>query len=241
MSLAKKQQRKPFLLPFIIIPVFFLLLGFPPYIAIALAAVSAGVNIPVLRETGLLKTATGQTTIAVILTGEMLTIAVITGIDVYHTHGFTLNALVSGLQLFVVLIAAVAFLKVLYLTAWWHPEWIERVLDSEDPVEEGIRIVIAVAFAGAVLALSQGVKPMLGSFMAGIVFSHVFRSKRRFDEKISAVGFGFFTPFFFIGVGAVLDASVFLSIENIVAGIALATMICVSHFSVFLFSFSEYV
>lgn len=224
------------LLPFLIMPLLFFILGLPVYLGIAVAAVSAGVNMPVLKEAGMLKTHTGQTIIAVILSGEMLTIAVITGIDVYHTHGLTWTALISGLQLFVVLIAAVGFLKVLHLTAWWNPEWIERVIDSDDPVEEGIRIVIAVAFAGAVLAMSQGVKPMLGSFMAGVVFSHVFRSKRRFDEKISAVGFGFFTPFFFIGVGAAFDLGLFLSLKNILYALLLTLMIVLSHFSVFLFS-----
>jgi Kef-type K+ transport system membrane component KefB len=41
--------------------------------------------------------------------------------------------------------------------------------------------------------------------MAGLVFSYVFKSKGRFEDKVNAVGFGFFTPFFFIGVGADLD------------------------------------
>ncbi len=224
------------LLPFIIMPFMFTLLGLPLYLGIAVAAVSAGVNIPVLKESGFLRTNTGKIIIAVVLSGEMLTIAIITVIDVYHSHGLTFTAFFSGLKLVVVLVAAVGLLKILHLTAWWNPEWIEKVLDSEDPVEEGIRIVIAIAFAGAVLAAAQGVKPMLGSFMAGVVFSYVFRSKSRFDEKISAVGFGFFTPFFFIGIGAAFDLSVFLSIKNIAHGLFLALMIFISHLSVFVFS-----
>ncbi|RMD59111.1 MAG: hypothetical protein D6828_01995 [Nitrospirae bacterium] len=96
-------------------------------------------------------------------------------------------------------------LKVLYIIAWWMPESIERVMKSHDPVEEGIRILISTAFTGGFLAYHAGVEPILGSFMAGLIFSYIFKSKGRFEEKINAVGFGFFIPFFFVGIGADFD------------------------------------
>jgi Kef-type K+ transport system membrane component KefB len=130
---------------------------------------------------------------------------------VYHQHGPTLAGLLVPLKFIVLLALAALLLRMLYVLAWWNPERVERVMQSEDPVEEGIRAVVAVAFAGSLIAHWAGVEPILGSFLAGVVFSFVFKSKGRLEEKINAVGFGFFVPFFFIGVGAEFDVHLLTS------------------------------
>ena len=100
---------------------------------------------------------------------------------------------------------------------------------SEDPVEEGLRAVITVAFAGALMAYGSGVEPILGSFMGGLIFSFVFKSKGRFEEKINAVGFGFFIPFFFIGVGADFDIKLLMSLQGIAFSTFLTVMVFVGN------------
>ncbi|VAX34630.1 NA+/H+ antiporter (napA), putative, partial [hydrothermal vent metagenome] len=106
------------------------------------------------------------------------------------------------------------------------------------PVEEGIRAVISIAFAGALIAYGSGVEPILGSFMAGLIFSYVFKSKGRFEDKINAVGFGFFTPFFFIGVGADFDPGLLKSLQGISFSLLLTLMVFVSNvFPLFLSRF----
>jgi Kef-type K+ transport system membrane component KefB len=96
--------------------------------------------------------------------------------------------------------------------------------------------VIAVAFAGALVAYGAGVEPILGSFMAGLVFSAVFKSKGMFEQKINAVGFGFFTPFFFIGVGADLDLRVLSSLSAVGDSLFLTLMVFVSNLVLFPFA-----
>ncbi len=213
----------------------FVELGFPFYLGIAVAVVSAGIIIPVLKESGTIKTEAGQDIVGMALTGELCSIAVLTGIDVYHRQGLTVTAAVEGLKLLLLLAAAAVFLRILYVIAWWHPERIEKVMESEDPVEEGIRAVLSIAFAGALVAYGSGIEPVLGSFMAGLIFSHVFKSKGRFEDKINAVGFGFLTPFFFIGVGAEFDTHLLKSPEGIFLSIFLTAMVFVSNLLPLLF------
>jgi Kef-type K+ transport system membrane component KefB len=102
---------------------------------------------------------------------------------------------------------------------------VEKVMESEDPVEEGIRAVVTVAFAGGLLAAAAGAEPILGSFLAGMIFSHVFKSRGRFDEKVNALGFGFLIPFFFIGVGAQLDLRFLASPETVGIAALLTLMV----------------
>ncbi len=219
-----------------ITPVIFVLLGYPFYIGIAVSVLSAGIIIPVLKEVGMLHTGFGRDLIGIALTGELLSIIVLTGIDIYHSHGITLMAALAGVRLLALTVLAALFLRVLYVIAWWNPERVEKVMESEDPVEEGIRAVITIAFAGALIAFGSGVEPILGSFMAGLIFSYVFKSKGRFEEKINAVGFGFFVPFFFIGVGADFDVRLLLSLDAILFSLFLTLMLFTSNLYPLLFA-----
>lgn len=212
-------------LSFLVMPFLFTRLGYPFYLGIAVSVLSAGIIIPILKESELIQTPWGRDVIGIALTGELLSITVLTGIDVYHAHGMTVMALVAGLKLLLLLVLAALFLRLLYIIAWWNPERVQRVMESDDPVEEGIRAVVAVAFAGALIAYVSGVEPILGSFMAGLIFSFVFKSKGRFEEKINAVGFGFFTPFFFIGVGADLDVTLLASPDLLLLSLFLTVMV----------------
>lgn len=216
-------------LSLLITPIIFVQLGYPFFVGIAVAVLSAGIIIPVLKEEGTLQTDFGRDIIGIALAGELLSIAVLTGIDVYHVHGLTLMAALEGVKLLLLLGISALFLRVLYIIAWWNPERVEKVMESEDPVEEGLRAVISIAFAGALLAYGSGVEPILGSFMAGLIFSTVFKSKGRFEEKINALGFGFFIPFFFIGVGADFDITLLTSLQGIAFSAFLAAMVFVSN------------
>ena len=223
------------LLSLILTPVIMVYLGYPFFAGIAVSVLSAGIIIPVLKEAGMLHSELGTDIIGISLTGELLSILVLTGIDIYHQHGLTTMAFVQGLKLLLLTSLAALFLKVMYVLAWWNPGRVEKVMESDDPVEEGLRAVIAVAFAGALIAYGAGVEPILGSFIAGLVFSAVFKSKGLFEQKINAVGFGFFTPFFFIGVGADLDLQMLTSLPPVRDALLLTVMVFVSNLVLFLF------
>jgi Kef-type K+ transport system membrane component KefB len=219
------------LLSFVLTPLFFVFLGQSFYLGVAVAMISAGITIPVLKELELSRTPYGRDIIGVALTGELLSIVVLALIDAYHKQGLTLLAGLEVLKLALLFGLALLVLRVLYLLAWWHPKRVEKVMESEDPVEEGLRVVVTVAFAGGILASLAGAEPILGSFLAGMVFSHVFRSKGRFEEKINALGFGFLIPFFFIGVGARLPFALLTSGATVKLALLLTVMVLVSNLS----------
>ncbi len=214
---------------FILTPLIFLLFGQPLFLGVAVAMISAGIVIPVLKELDLMKTPLGRDIIGVALTGELLSILALALIDAYHKHGLSWHAGLELGKLALLFGLAVVVLKLLYLLAWWHPTRVEKVMESEDPVEEGIRVVVTLAFTGGLLAAAAGAEPILGSFLAGMVFSHVFRSKGRFEEKINALGFGFLIPFFFIGVGSQLDLALLTSPALVGTALFLTLMVLVSN------------
>lgn len=213
----------------ILTPLAFHLLGQSLFTGIAVAMISAGIVIPVLKESGLIRTPLGQHIVGVAVTGELLSILILTFFDVYHRHGVTLMAGRELLKLTLLFAAAFLALKALHILVWWHPERVAKLMESDDPVEEGIRTVVTVAFAGGLLASFAGIEPILGSFILGMIFSYVFRSKGRFEEKINALGFGFLIPFFFIGVGADFRITELLSWHVTGMAILLALMVLASN------------
>jgi Kef-type K+ transport system membrane component KefB len=217
------------LLSFTITPLLFVSLGQPFFLGVAVAMISAGIAIPVLKELGLSRTPLGRDIIGVALTGELLSILVLTLIDAYHKHGLSWHAGLELAKLTLLFGLALLVLRVLYLLAWWNPERVEKVMESDDPVEEGIRAVVTVAFAGGILASLAGAEPILGSFLAGMIFSHVFKSKGRFEEKINALGFGFLIPFFFIGVGSQLDPRLLTAPATVITALLLTGAVLLSN------------
>ncbi|WP_027714816.1 cation:proton antiporter [Desulfuromonas sp. TF] len=218
------------LLSLTLTPLLFVSLGQPLFLGVAVAMISAGIVIPVLKELGLSRTPLGRDIIGVALTGELLSILVLTLLDAYHKHGLSWHAGLELVKLTLLFGLAMLVLKVLYLLAWWNPERVEKVMESEDPVEEGIRAVVTVAFAGGILAALAGAEPILGSFLAGMIFSHVFKSKGRFEEKVNALGFGFLIPFFFIGVGSQLDPVLLTTPQTVTTALLLTAAVLLSNF-----------
>lgn len=217
------------LLSFSVTPLLFVAVGQPFFLGVAVAMISAGIAIPVLKELGLTRTPLGRDIVGVALTGEFLSILVLTLIDAYHRHGISWGA---GLELFKLALLfglALLVLRLLYLLAWWHPERVEKVMESEDPVEEGVRVVVVATFGGGILAAAAGAEPILGSFLAGMIFSQVFRSMGRFEEKLNALGFGFLIPFFFLGVGSQLDLQMITSPRIVLTAVVLTGMVLVSN------------
>jgi Kef-type K+ transport system membrane component KefB len=223
------------LLPLVITPFVFYQMGYSFFLGVAVSMISAGIVIPVLKESEIIDTPWGRDIIGIALTGELLSIIVLMGVDIQDRYGFTLRAGTESAKLILLFALAALFLRVLFIIAWWNPEAVEKVMESEDPVEEGIRAVILIAVAGALIAYSSGLEPILGSFIAGLVFSYVFKNKARFEEKINALGFGFFTPFFFVGIGADLDMDSIQSVETLSLSLFLTLMVFASNIFPLLF------
>jgi Kef-type K+ transport system membrane component KefB len=216
-------------LSLILTPASFYLSGHSFYVGVSLSMISAGITFPVLKEVGLLKHDFGRHIVGVTLAGEMLSIIALTALDVTHRYGFSFLLLVEVIKLGALFALATLTLKFIYVIAWWNPGHVRKVMESEDPVEEGIRLAITIVFVGALIAYGAGMEPIMGSFMAGVMFTFVFRNKSRFEEKINALGFGFFVPFFFMGVGADFDIGLLFSVRDISLALLMAAIIFASN------------
>jgi Kef-type K+ transport system membrane component KefB len=180
-------------------------LGQPFYLGIAFGAMAMGILLVTLTECGLTKTALGQTTIFVGTLGEFLTIILLSGFAIYYRLGLGWTLLQEMAKLGVIFVAAYLVLVVLRTLIWWFPSAFSRVVATKDPSEIGVRAGMATMLVFVALASLMGLKAILGAFVAGALFSAVFREKGILETKMSSIGFGFFVPIFFIGVGTDFD------------------------------------
>ena len=213
------------LLSLLMTPLMFYLTDRPYYLGAALSVFSAGIIFPVLKESGIERTSFGRHAIGVSLVGELFSIVGLTGLDVYSRYGTSLWALFHVLKLVLLFAIAALVLRLVYLIAWWNPDQVRKVMESKDPVEEGIRIALWIVFAGGLIAYGAEMEPITGAFIAGVMFTFVFRNKGRFEEKINALGFGFFIPFFFFGLGAEFDTSLLHSASAALAAVAMTAVV----------------
>ncbi|RLA87661.1 MAG: cation:proton antiporter [Deltaproteobacteria bacterium] len=201
-----------FMLTFCFAYLFSFKLGFGIYLALVLSTTSVGLVIPTLKDSGLSKTSFGQDIIIVALIADFLTLLGITVFDMYTKFGFNFKILALGLAF----LLSILFLLGLKLFVWWNPKIFARIFSSKEYSEIGVRACFALMFSFVSISAMFGLEPILGSFMAGAVFSMIFRGKTGIEEKISGIGFGFLIPIFFIGVGISFDISDLLNFNMIV-------------------------
>jgi Kef-type K+ transport system membrane component KefB len=178
-------------------------LGKGVFIALVLATTSLGLVMPTLREMGIQKTPFGQTVLIAASLADFLTLLSITLFILWRQHGIDWHFF-SPLPLIV------GFGILLWtgrLWAWWNPKQAERLLGARDSQELGVRLSLALLFLFVAVSELLRIEPVLGAFMGGCVLSFVFREKGQLESKLSALGFGFLIPFFFINVGVQFDLS----------------------------------
>ena len=175
--------------------------GWTPFMGLALGAMSCGILLVALVETGMQKSRLGQLLLLVGSVGEFLTLFALTGFNLVYRFGVGPQLIVEIGRALVLFIAAYLLLSLLRVLVWWAPNRFQRLVDSNDPSEIGVRAGFVLMLSLAALASLVGMEAILGAFLAGTLFSFVFRQRGVLDAKLSAVGQGFFIPLFFIHVG----------------------------------------
>lgn len=181
-------------------------LAYPPFMALVLAALSLGIPLMVLHETGLGSSPLGQRILLVGSLGEFTVLVLATMVQAAHAAGGVNLALVGDFARILLLLAVlVGILWSFRITFEKHPQWFARVVDLHDPSEMGVRAGIAVMFLLAAVAETLGADSVLGAFTAGAIFSFVFRRTAEMQSKFVGLANGFFIPLFFVQVGVTLD------------------------------------
>ncbi len=190
--------------------------GLPPYLFLAFGAVSVGILMVTLNEANLARSRAGQEMIFVGSLAEFLTIVLVTAVGLYYRIGLDWGLLIELSKLAAILGVAYLVLVVLRTWIWWRPWTFARVVATRDPSEIGVRAGMALMLVFVALAALMGIEAILGAFVAGALFSFVFREKGILETKMSSIGFGFFVPIFFISVGADFDLAAVMSLDVLV-------------------------
>jgi Kef-type K+ transport system membrane component KefB len=172
------------------------------YTGSAMATTAIGTLIPILRDSGELKTRFGTYLLAAGGAGEFGPILLVT---LVLSTGHPLHEAVILLA-FVVLALALALVSVRYGWRGWPA--LERTFEASSQL--AVRVTVVLVFGLVLLAGQLGLDILLGGFVAGMITRLALQGHelRVFDSKLTAVGFGFFVPFFFVtsGITFNLDA-----------------------------------
>jgi Kef-type K+ transport system membrane component KefB len=167
----------------------------------AMATTAIGTLIPILSDAGELRTRFGTYLLAAGAIGEFGPILLITLF--FSTKSAAQNAVI--LLLFLLLALATALLAVRGAGRGWG--MLERTLETSGQL--AVRIAVVLVFALGALAADLGLDLLLGGFVAGIIVRLALKGRevQIFESKLTAVGYGFFIPFFFVTSGIKFDLS----------------------------------
>ena len=176
----------------------------PVFVAIALAATSLGLVVPVLKDAGLAEQPLGQYTIAGATVADFGAVLLLSFLF-SEAEGGTASRLIT-FGMFVAVIAAVA----VGLGRAGRSRRVEATLVAlqDTTAEIRVRIAVALLIGFVALAANVGLETILGAFLAGAVLGLVDRDTAthpHFRLKLEAVGYGFLIPVFFVSSGLRFD------------------------------------
>jgi Kef-type K+ transport system membrane component KefB len=187
------------------------------YTGSAMATTAIGTLIPILRDNGELKTRFGTYLLAAGGIGEFGPILLVTLVL------STANPLHESAILIAFVALALAMALVSVKLAWRGWPALERTFEASSQL--AVRITVVLVFGLVLLASKLGLDVLLGGFVAGMIVRLALKGHelRVFESKLTAVGFGFFVPFFFITSGIEFDLG---ALGSVTALLKLAMFFC---------------
>jgi Kef-type K+ transport system membrane component KefB len=196
------------------------------YTGSAMATTAIGTLIPILRDAGELRTRFGPYLLAAGAAGEFGPILLVT---LVLSTGHPLHEALI-LVFFVALAVITGILAV--RTAWRGWPLLERTFETSSQL--AVRLAVVLVFGLVTLATQLGLDLLLGGFVAGMITRLALRGHELdvFESKLTAVGYGFLIPFFFVTSGmafnvdelfgdpiALLKLPLFVSLFLVVRGV----------------------
>jgi len=183
----------------------------PIMVGIALTTTATGMLVPILRDARELESKFGIYLMAAATMGEFGPIIVI-ALVFTRVHSYPAQVLLMVFFIVVAITMAVAALRVrpLKVLRLFH-----RTLHKSSQLP--VRICMLLLSFLMVLAGAFGLDAILGAFAAGMVIGLAARGKdgHLLREKLDAIAFGYFVPFFFVTSGMQFDLrSLFSSTES---------------------------
>jgi len=177
------------------------------YTSTAMATTAIGTLIPILRDSGELRTRFGTYLLAAGGVGEFGPILLITLFLSTEKPLHEAGILIA----FVALAVALALVSIRLAWRGWGA--LERTFEASNQL--AVRVTVVLIFGLVLLAGKLGLDVLLGGFVAGMIVRLALKGHELqvFESKLTAVGFGFFVPFFFITSGMNFDLEALGSAE----------------------------
>jgi Kef-type K+ transport system membrane component KefB len=165
------------------------------YTGTAVATTAIGTLIPIIRDSGDIRTRFGTNLLGAGAMGEFGPILLVT-LVLTSRHAFH-EALI--LVLFVVLAVVTGVFAVRATGRGWSA--LERTFETSSQL--AVRMAVVLIFGLVALASELGLDLLLGGFVAGMITRLALRGHevQVLESKLTAVGYGFLIPFFFVTSG----------------------------------------
>lgn len=170
----------------------------PILLGLILSTTSLGVVVPVLKEREMTSTRFGQYILVASSIADFASLLLLTTFIAFLRRGLTLDLLLIPALILIFIIAA------RFSPRASRGSRLQKALDSVSSATSQIRVrgAFALMVAWVVLAEAFGVELILGAFLAGAIASLITGDEdHASQEKLDAIGYGFFIPIFFIMVG----------------------------------------
>jgi Kef-type K+ transport system membrane component KefB len=169
------------------------------YVGSAMATTAIGTLIPILRDSGELRTRFGTYLLAAGGAGEFGPVLLVT---LFLSTSQPLHE-AAILIAFVLMAIGVALASVRLAGQGWSA--LERTFEASSQL--AVRLTVVLIFGLVLLAGEIGLDVLLGGFVAGLITRMALEGHELqvFESKLTAVGFGFFVPFFFVTSGIDFD------------------------------------
>jgi Kef-type K+ transport system membrane component KefB len=165
------------------------------YTGSAMATTAIGTLIPILRDAGETRTRFATYLLALGAVGEFGPILLVT-LVLSGSHPL-------GEALILIAFVALAVVTGVFAIRSVGRGWplLERSFEASSQL--AIRLAVVLVFALVALATELGLDLLLGGFVAGLITRQALHGRELsiFESKITAVGYGFLIPFFFITSG----------------------------------------
>jgi len=170
------------------------------YTGTALATTAIGTLIPILHDSGELRTRFGTYLLGAGAVGEFGPILLVT---IVLSTGHPLHEALL-LVLFIALAVFTGIVAVRSTVMGWSV--LERTFEASSQL--AVRLAVVLVFGLVAIATQLGLDLLLGGFVAGMIIRLALRGREVtiFESKLTAIGYGFLIPFFFVVSGMAFDA-----------------------------------
>ncbi|MBI4570666.1 MAG: cation:proton antiporter [Chloroflexi bacterium] len=173
------------------------------FIGIILSATSVSITARTLMELGVLQGRQGISILAAAVIDDVLAILVL---SFFIAFGVNDGGGSGAGEVALIVLRVLAFFAVAVVVGWFVLPAVARWTANQAMSEGVLAMAVVVTLIAAWFAEYVGeVALITGAFLAGLFLRRT-EAHRLIDDRMRAVGYGFFVPVFFVGVGLSADA-----------------------------------